>query len=269
MFEESPAKAWELRYGCEAPEDLPDLGSLLCHRSVRQFAREELSEGVARGLVAAAQSAATSSNLQLWTVVSVQDPQKRGAIATLAGDQQQVRDAPWFIVFLADLNRLRRVGLAVGEPCAGLDYEEFKVMAVVDASLAAERMVCAAEALGLGICYVGAVRNDVAAMRELLGLPEGVAPLFGLCVGRPASSCAAAIKPRLRQQAVWHRERYEADVDEAVAEYDARMKGFYESQKMKGEVTWSMRCGRRVDGRHMTGREALKRFLEEQGFGRR
>ena len=36
MFEESPATAWTLRYGTEAP-DLPDLGKFLNHRSVRKF----------------------------------------------------------------------------------------------------------------------------------------------------------------------------------------------------------------------------------------
>jgi hypothetical protein len=128
-------------------------------------------------------------------------------------------------------------------------------------------MVCAAEALGLGICYVGAVRNNPARIQQLLNLPEGVAALFGLCLGRPLEGLDAAIKPRLAPDQVWFHEQYDRDVE--VAEYDERMRPFYISQGMKGEVTWSMRSARRVDGKHMTGREVLKAYLEKQGLYRR
>lgn len=267
MFHETTAQAWKQRFGTEPPEGLPNLGRLLNHRSVRQFSSRPVSLEAVQGLVAAAQSAATSSNLQLWTVVSVQDPERRLKVAQLAGDQEQIRQAAWFFVFLADHYRLKSAAAAHGEECAGMDYNEFFTMAVVDVALAAERMVCAAEHLGLGTCYIGAVRNDVWAMREFLELPDSVFPVFGLCIGYPAETCTAEVKPRLGQPQIWHRERYDREVQ--VQEYDARMSGFYESQQMKGEVTWSMRSGRRVNGKNMTGREILKPFLEAQGFDRR
>gem|GEM_PF-5730844 len=47
------------------------------------------------------------------------------------------------------------------------------------------------------------------------------------------------------------------------------MRPFYERQGMKGDATWSMRSGRRVDGHHMTGREVLQPWLQRQGFDRR
>lgn len=137
-------------------------------------------------------------------------------------------------------------------------------MAVVDAALAAERMVCAAESIGLGICYIGALRNNAPAVKEILNLPEETFGVFGLCIGWPEEPITAEIKPRLDQATVWHRERYNHLVD--VSEYDRRMKAFYEEQKMKGDVTWSMRSGRRVDEHHMTGREILLDWLRGQGF---
>jgi hypothetical protein len=152
----------------------------------------------------------------------------------------------------------------VGEQGEGLPYTEFFTMAVVDAALAAERMVCAAESIGLGICYIGALRNDARAVKEVLDLPEGTFGVFGLCIGWPEEPIAAEIKPRLGQSAIWHRERYNHRVD--VSEYDERMRAFYEEQKMKGDVTWSMRSGRRVDEHHMTGREILFDWLRGQGF---
>jgi nitroreductase len=266
MFDESFSAAWQLRFGTDAPSEFFD-PMFLRHRSVRDYSDKEVPEELIRGLIGAAQSAATSSNLQLWSVVSIQDKALRERIALAAADQRHVRSAPWFFAFLADHHRLKRAAAEVGEMADGLDYAEFFIMAVIDVALAAERMVCAAESVGLSICYIGAMRNDPQRISELLHLPEGVFCPFGLCVGYPSESSNAGIKPRFSQDAVWFRETYPRDID--VAEYDERMSAFYESQKMKGEITWSVRSGRRVGNHHLTGREVLKNWLESKGFNRR
>ena len=265
MFDENFAEAWRTRYGAEPPVGPLIEPSFLAHRSVRRYSDQEVPESLVSQLVAAGQSAATSSNLQLWSVVSVQDPSRRAEIAKLCADQVQVHNAPWFFAFLVDHYRLRRCAATVGEECEGLDYNEFYTMAVIDAALAAERMVCAAEAVGLGICYIGALRNDPYAVADLLELPEGVFGVFGLCIGYPEGE--AEIKPRLPQSSVWMRETYDSEA--GIGDYDDRMRAFYESQQMKGEVSWSMRSGRRVDEHHLTGREVLKDFLESRGFLKR
>lgn len=267
MFDETFREAWNLRYGSEPPESHPPIDRFLTHRSVRKYSGQAIDEATMSGLFAAAQSAATSSNLQLWTAISVQDVARREAIAKLCDDQQQIRDAAWFLAFIADHHRLKEAARKVGESAEGLDYLEFFGMALIDVALAAERMVCAAESLGIGICYIGALRNDPKGVADLLELPESTFGVFGLCLGWPEEGSKAQIKPRLSQGAVWHRERYCREVD--TDEYDDRMKAFYESQKMKGDVTWSMRSGRRVDGHRMTGREVLKDWIEGQGFALR
>ncbi|RYG22657.1 NADPH-dependent oxidoreductase [bacterium] len=255
--------AWKARYGVEPPADLPDLGTFLDHRSIRHYADREVPESLVTALIAAAQSASTSSNLQLWSVVTVQDPERRAQMAQLCGDQDHVHKAPWFFAFLADHHRLRHAASKAGEAAEGLGYMEFLLMATIDAALAAERMVCAAEALGLGVCYIGALRNDPGGVRDLLELPNGVFGLFGLCLGYPEKD--AEIKPRLSQPAVWFRERYDPEPDNN--EYDERMQAFYEGQNMRGNRTWSARSGRRVDRHHLTGREVLRPWLESIGMG--
>lgn len=266
MFEESAADAWRQRFGEPTPDEIPDLARFLNHRSVRDYSDQPVPEALVKGLIAAAQSAATSSNLQLWSVVSVQDPARREAVTRLCDNQRQVRTAPWFLAFFLDHHRLRHAARRVGEQTLGLDYNEFYTMGVIDVALAAERLVCAAEHMGLGTCYIGALRNDVHAVKQFFNLPKGMVGLFGLCIGWPATESKAAIKPRLSQEAVWFRETY---TDVGVEEYDERMRAFYETQNMKGDVTWSMRSGRRVDEHHLTGREALKPFLEDQGLDKR
>jgi nitroreductase len=218
-------------------------------------------------LVGCAQSAATSSNLQLWSVISIQEPERREQLAKLCGDQNQIRKAAWYLTFFADTNRIRRAAESVGESASGLDYVEFYTMAVIDAALAAERLVCAAEALGLGICYIGGLRNHPAELKELLKLPEGVFGVFGLCLGWPDPAHPAEVKPRFSQDQVWFREEYKSDLD--ASEYDQRMVEFYESQKMNAGLNWSMRSGKRVGEGQLTGREVLKSWLESQGFNHR
>lgn len=268
-FRELAEEAWTRRYGEHPLPELPDLGVFLNHRSVRKFRPEPIPEPIRKGLIAVAQSAATSSNLHMWSVIEVDDPERRERIAQLSADQSQIRSAGWFLTFIADHHRLRQAGEAVGEPCLGLDYAEYLIMAVVDAALAAERMVAAAEHLGIGSCYIGALRNDPAGVQEVLQLPEGTFGVFGLCLGYPAEPMTAAIKPRLLPSAIRHREVYNCDVQAEVAEYDDRMRTFYEAQRMKGDVTWSSRSGRRVDEHHLGGREVLLEYLRKQGFMRR
>lgn len=265
MFPEDFAAAWRERFGEDAPE-FPIDKHFLSHRSVRDYSDKPVPEGLIRSLIGAAQSAATSSNLQLWSVISVQEPDIREKIAIAAADQRQVRNAPWFFAFVADHHRLRQAALAAGQQPTGLDYVEFFIMSVIDAALAAERMVCAAESVGLSICYIGAMRNDPPRIAKLLNLPKGAFVPFGLSVGYPAET-SARIKPRLSSDAVWFREQYGNKAN--TAEYDMRMREFYETEGMNGDVTWSMRSGRRVDDYHLTGREVLKAWLESQGFNKR
>ena len=141
MFEESFSESWFKRFGTEAPIEIDELGGLLAHRSVRRFTEDDIPLGIVQGLVAAAQSAATSSNLQTWSVISVRDPENRKAIAEACGSQKQILTAPWFFAFVADLHRLTRYADQVP---SGIDTLEMYTVAVIDAALAAERMVCAA-----------------------------------------------------------------------------------------------------------------------------
>lgn len=265
MFTETPRESWRRRFGIDPPLTSSPAERLLAHRSVRQFSAQPIDDATMALLIGCAQSAATSSNLQLWSVLSVQEPERRERIARLCADQNQIREASWFLAFLVDHRRLRQVS----PEAQGLDYHEFFIMGCVDAALAAERLVCAAELMGIGNCYIGALRNDARGVAELLELPEGVFGIFGLCLGWPAEEAKAEIKPRLAPEAIWFRERYPAEIE--VSEYDDRMRAFYEAEGMKGEVTWSMRSGRRVDGseRSLTGRGELKAWLEAQGFSRR
>lgn len=272
MFDESLSEAWQARYGgeTELPKNL-EIDALIArhlnHRSVRKYSDRAVPESLVSFLVAAAQSASTSSNLQMWSIVSVQDPKRRKLLAELCDDQSQVETAPWFFMFFADQHRLATAAREAGEAADGLDYHEYYLMAVIDATLAAERMVAAAEQLGLGSCYIGALRDRPREVREVVGAPPQTFGVFGLCLGYPEESSTAEIKPRLAQECVWYRERFPEHP--SIGDYNERMVAFYESQKMNVNASWAMRSGRRVDNNHLHGREILAEFAREQGLNLR
>ena len=117
-------------------------------------------------LIAAAQSAATTSNLQAWSVIAVEDPARKARLASFAANQRHIVDAPLLLVFVADLARLRSISDERGHPGIALNYIEAFIFAIADASFAAQNTIVAAESLGLGGCYIGAMRNNPAGGRR-------------------------------------------------------------------------------------------------------
>lgn len=259
------------RYGAPGavpgPQDWsPVLQTQLEHRSVRAYLPDPVSDEVLTTLVAAAQSAATSGNLQLWSVVAVRDADRRARLAELAGGQRHIVEAPVLLVWLADLARARRIAERSTGAAAGADYLESTLVAFVDAALAAQNAALAAESLGLGTVYIGALRNRPVEVAEELGLPPHVVAAFGLVVGRPDPRRPAPVKPRLPQRAVLHRERYDLDdQDEPVRDYDRLLAGFYDGEGLGGR--WADRVADRfgsVEG--LRGRHLLRQILHERGF---
>ena len=108
---------------------------------------------------AAAQSAATSSNLQVWNVVIVREQARKSRLAKLANDQKHIHTAPLLLVWLADLWRLRQVAHIASRPSEALDYLEMFVTGAVDVALAAQNAQVAFEAMGYGTCYIGSMRS--------------------------------------------------------------------------------------------------------------
>ncbi|MBB3349101.1 NADPH-dependent oxidoreductase [Sphingomonas sp. BK069] len=243
------------------------LDTIVAHRSVRAYRPDPVPAGAVELAVAAAQSAPTSSNLQPWTVIAVADPDRKARLAALAGNQKQILQAPLFLLWIVDHQRLTRIGDRVGTPAEGLHFLESFLLGAVDTSLAAQNAVVALEAIGLGSCYIGGIRNKPAEVAAELALPPRSFALFGLTVGYPDPAAPASVKPRLPQKAVLFRERYGAsDHAGLIAAYDARLRGFQREQAMP-ERDWSEQASQRVRGiDSLAGRHLLRDVLHGLGF---
>ena len=245
----------------------PVVDSLLQHRSVRAYLPDPLPPGTLETLVAAAQSAATSSNLQTWSVVAVEDGARKARLAQFAHGQRHIEQAPLFLLWVADLSRAARLGQAHNRPLATLDYLETFLVSVIDAALAAQNAAVAAESLGLGTVYIGAMRNHPEEVAAELGLPPGAVVVFGLCVGIPNPAKPASVKPRLSQRAVLHRERYAVSQEfDDVSAYDAELQEFQREQAMALQGWSELVLNRLATREALSGRHALREALHALGF---
>lgn len=256
------------RYGDQpaaAALDNPLIDHLLNHRSVRSYSDRALPPGTLETLIAAAQSAATSSNLQAWSVIEVQDPARRARLAKLANNQAHIVQAPLFLVWLADFSRAQRLASRQDTQLQAPGYLDSLLVGSIDAALAAQNAVVAAEALGLGTVYIGALRNDLQAVIDELQLPPLVYPVFGLCVGYAAAE--TAIKPRLPQAVTLHRDTYRADAGqeaELIRDYEALAAEFSRAQGQQNPAWSEQVINRLKDETALHGRERIGKVLNAQ-----
>ncbi|KAF9882263.1 hypothetical protein CkaCkLH20_00299 [Colletotrichum karsti] len=243
----------------------PTLSLILNHTSVRYYLPDALPAGTLEALIAAGQSASSSSMLQTWSAIAITDPAHKDKVADLAGDQPFIRQAPLFILFCADLSRLSESSERLHKPAQGLEKLDPFLMASIDAALAAQNMAIAAESLGLGMCYIGAARNNARQLTDLLKLPPRVVGLFGMTVGKPDSNSLNCIKPRLPLNEVLHREVWDNEGrEEKISEYDQILGSFYEGQKKHNRKPWSEHIALCVETDDLDGRELFRGVLDDQ-----
>lgn len=241
------------------------------HRSIRQFTPQAVSRETVETIVAAGQRAATSSNMQFYSAVAVTDPVKKEQLATLCGNQDQIRQAPVFIAWCADRSRMERASQQRGFQ-QNSEYMEAFLVAAVDVALLMQNAALAAESLGLGFCYIGAIRNDTQAIIDLLELPRLVFPIAGMTLGWPNDE--PILRPRLATEAILHWERYDASQEEEMLiAYDQAMAatGIYDNRQVEvpgqpgvmEEYGWREHSARRLSRPNRTG---LREVLQRQGF---
>jgi Nitroreductase len=238
---------------------------LQSHRSIRKFLTTPIEQDKLDAILHSGQLASTSSNMQAYSIIGVTDAELKKQLAVLCGNQAYIEQCPVFLVWCADLHRLSAASAMHGTE-AQTDTTEHFIIATVDAALAAQNAAVAAESLGLGIVYIGGIRNRIAEVAELLKLPELVYPVFGMCIGYPDQSPIS--RPRLPLRAVYHRESYHTNNElAAIAEYDEATRE-YMLARSEGRTSrsWSEQMAERMAS---PSRLHMQSFLMKQGFLRK
>lgn len=235
---------------------------LQSHTSVRKYTDETIPKEVLEELILSGQHASSSHFVQAYSVVHVTDDAKKEQLKELSNNHVQIDTAPVTLIFCADLKRLEKAAEMEETSFAGNTAENL-VVSVIDTALFAQNVAVAAESKGYGICYIGGIRNNIAAVSELLELPHFVAPLFAMTIGVPDRR--NEVKPRLPIETVLHENTYdEAKYESLLKEYNDIMNAYYKKRSSnRKDATWTNDMARFL---RKPRREHMKEFLEEKGF---
>ena len=204
------------------------------HKSVRRFKEQALSQEDLTEILTAAQMASSWKNFQSYSVIVVRSQEKKDALYELV-PQEAIRQSAVFLLFVGDLNR--------AEKGARLHTDSFQPQGVegllissVDAALAGQNALLAAESLGYGGVIIGLVRYKSEEVAELFNLPVYTYPVFGMALGLPNEE--HEVKPRLPLHQVVFEEEYQEQSTEAIEAYD-RVQADYAGAR--ATTSWSQR----------------------------
>ena len=229
----------------------PTIEKMLLHASVRDFKAEPLSADVKELLIKAAQSGASSNFLQAYSIIEIADNDLRRELAKISGSDDYVNQTGVFYIFVADWYRQAQI----------LQMEALTV-AIVDTTIAAQNMAIAAESMGLGICYIGGIRNDIAKVADLLDLPELTVPLFGLTIGMPKTR--NEVKPRLPRANILSVNAYNRVTVSDLQAYNEQTSAYYANRSHHQKSTdWTQEMSNFLT---KPRREDVAKFLKKQGF---
>lgn len=234
---------------------------MIDHQSIRKFTSQAIPQDVINTCVSAGQAAASSSFVQVTSVVQINSKESRTALAEAAGGQSYVESAATFLVFCADLQRNQQICLRQEQELP-TGYTEQTLIASVDTALFAQNVLLAAQSLGLGGVFIGGLRNQPKTVTKLLNLPQQVFPIFGLCLGYPDQNPGQ--KPRLPLDMVLHQDNY-ASLDLAQLDaYDQQVSNYYQ-QRTNGKLnlTFSQHI---IKTMVKEARPHMLPYLNSQGF---
>lgn len=219
--------------------DDPTLRLIDQRSSTRAFAKSvdgkplPVTDTQRQAVIRAASRAPTAGAMMMYSIIDIRDQKTLDRLAVLCDNQPMIAHAPWALVFVVDYAKWVDLFDHVGcfdaafvektgkRPRRNPGLGEFAI-AVQDTVAAAQNAVIAAEAVGLGTCYIGDIIENAEEVSALLGLPEHTVPLSMLILGTPAKERPATPHP---VENLVMNERYRpadpATMDAQVAEMDA------------------------------------------------
>ena len=204
------------------------------HTSVRRFKEEAIPQEDLNEILSAAQMASSWKNFQSYSVILVRSQEKKDALFELV-PQEAIRQSAAFLLFVGDLNRAEK-GACLHTDTFQPQGVEGLLITSVDAALAGQNTLLAAESLGYGGVIIGLVRYKSVELAELFKLPDYTYPVFGIALGVPNQQ--HDVKPRLPLKNVVFEEEYQEQTAEAIETYD-RVQTEYAGAR--ATTTWSQR----------------------------
>ena len=190
------------------------LESMKNRRTIRKYASEDVSDDLLNELFEIASRASNTGNMQLYSVVVNRDRESKERQSPFHFNQKMVTEAPVLLTFCADANRFVK-WTEQRQAIAGFDNLQTFIAATIDAMLFAQAFCDAAEAIGLGICYLGTTAYNADKIIESLSLPYLVVPVVSLTVGYPEMPLPPQPE-RLPLESIVHHETYQDFTSESI-----------------------------------------------------
>jgi FMN reductase (NADPH)/FMN reductase [NAD(P)H] len=195
----------------------PTIDVLLKRKSIRVYSDQPIGAAEKETILQAAMRAPTAGNMMLYSIIQVEDQALKDQLAITCDHQPFIAKAPYVLLFVADYQRWYDAYCTGGAEaiCAGRGQtmrrpeEGDLLLACCDALIAAQTAVVAAEALGIGSCYIGDIVEQYETHREMFGLPQYVLPVTLICFGYPTPEQAERQQPtRFDPHFIVHQNRY-------------------------------------------------------------
>jgi nitroreductase len=151
--------------------EMNTLEAIHTRRSVRKYEDRPVAAEVVQKLLAAAMQAPSARNQQPWQFLVIDERPLLVQIGQMLSNARMAQQAPVAILICGDLHEETSPGYWV-----------------VDCAAAAENMLLAAHALGLGAVWTGVYPREerMAGLSQLLGVPQHVIPHSLIVVGYAA-----------------------------------------------------------------------------------
>lgn len=182
-------------------------------RTIRKYTTEDISDELLNELLEIAARASNTGNMQLYSVVVTRDKTNKVKLSPAHFNQPMITTAPVVLTFCADANRFVKWA-EQRRAIAGFDNLQTFIASTIDAMLFAQSFCNAAEAKGLGICYLGTTTYNADKIIEALSLPRLVVPIVTVTVGYPDGIPEQV--ERLPLTAIVHQESYADYTPESI-----------------------------------------------------
>lgn len=156
----------------------PKISGILSRRSIRVYSPGDITDEQVTTLLQAAMAAPSAMTKDPWRFVDVRSPESLRKLSSMLPGGGMLAAAARAIVVCGDLDAA---------------FERHVGYLVQDCSAATQNLLLAADAIGLGACWVGVYPSEPAARKvsDFLGLPGNVLPIAVISLGLPGESPGA------------------------------------------------------------------------------
>ena len=170
----------------------PKLDFIYSRRSIRKYTDCEIPDETVKELLKAGMAAPSAVAKDPWEFIVVKNAETRAKIAEALPNGGMLCEAPLGIIVCGDIEKA---------------HGNLLSYMLQDCSAAIENILLAANALGLGACWLGVHPREerIEHIQKLFSLPENIIPIGGIAIGYPAEKQ----EPRTRyDESKVHWEKY-------------------------------------------------------------